>query len=280
MVAILCFLTLLQGASPYMLMDTTRLAVQGNYAIGYFNMTSHRRIRMFKFPALNTGLAKTLALNAVAETTCNLEFALYSLSSGTQIGSNFVGRFNKGLDVSKANWQITKDVYYYFTIQTVALDNDGAYCNMKLTCGQDNTMVYGIVTEKGPSPWISLSADGGYIHMQIEGQRVMTTFAVSNSVAFASASLTATATPSATVKAFDTPYTPGYTRFSPTVSPVTTRSIISSSSPINTSYFASNNQTSLDPIDASISGMLLPFVVGFILGEILLFPMFQEYLIP
>jgi hypothetical protein len=189
------------------------------------------------------------------------------------------------IDVSNARWLITKDVYYYLTIQTLTLDNDGAYCNMKLLCGQDNTMppVYGIVTQQGPcvSPWTTLlNADGGYIHMKIEGQRLMTTtFAVSNSIATATASATAvaTASPSATPTIFVT-YDSGYTRFSPTVSPLTTRSIISSySSPVNTSYVASNIQMSVGPdIGGSITGVVLGFVVGFILGDILLFPIFQS----
>jgi hypothetical protein len=250
---------------------------------------------MFKFPGLNTGLAKTLTLNALPETmTCKIEITLYTLSSGKQIGSNFVASFNNlatvedmSIDVSNARWLITKGEYYYLTIQTLTLDNDGAYCNMKLLCGQDNTIppVYGIVTQQGPcvSPWTTLlNADGGYIHMKIEGQRLLTTtFAVSNSIATGTATATATATgtasPSATPTIFVT-YDSGYTRFSPTVSPLTTRSIISSySSPVNTSYVTSNIQKSVDPdFGGSITGVVLGFVVGFILGDILLFPIFQS----
>jgi len=279
-------------------MDTTMLPVQGNYTIGYLNLTSSvsacKRVGMFKFTALNTGLASTLTLNVQAETS-DISFTLYGFSSGSQIGYNFTWTFNNqtSVDVSTANWQMTKGSQYYLTIQS--------WTSMKIPCGQDNNPEYGVITQQGPnnkpcgsSPWTTLAvADGGYIHMKIDGflpsfsatsTWLRPSFAVSNSVSASSSASTSTSpSPSASsslsvhtsqsssvLETSYSRYTSRPTGFSPSVTPLTTNSIISSNGPLNTSYFASSNQVPMAPvIGGSISGVVLGGLVGFFMGRLI-----------
>ena len=224
------------------LMSTLTLPTQGNYSIGYLPLSSSpagsagpvnssacRRISMFKFPALLSGTATSMTLNALPELiqeTCDIGFTLYLFPSGNIVGT-FVGAFTNliGLreesmtvDITSAKWSFVNGSLYYLMIQTFTWNTAGTHCNMRLPwgllsmgSGTANPGVgsnYAIVAQQGPNdqpcgttPWVTQTAmDGGYIHMSIMGVMNTSSSTVTpSSTATPSSTGTATGTPSSTV---------------------------------------------------------------------------------
>ena len=223
------------GFPSLMLMNTLQLRATGNYSIGYlpmqivgqFNSSACRRVGMFKFPAIATGLATTMTINVLPMAQlemCDVGFNLYE-SDGNQIGNTFISPIrippiNGGaaateasiyVNVTSANWLINSGIAYYLTIQTFTWDYAGGRCNMRIPHGLDTSVpsVYGILIQQGPAdmpcgatPWTTVSTNyGGFIRMSISGNRLMSTVSVSQtptptsmSVVYRSASPTPTPT--------------------------------------------------------------------------------------
>jgi len=287
-------------AGGYMLMDTTGLTAQGNYSIGYVNRTtstsSCNRIGMFKFPAMNSGLASTITVNLLtddATQTCYIGFELFVFPSGQQIGSQFIGTITSpvltttdfiSLDVSNANWILNNGTLYYLIINT--MKSAGNRCNMKISCGQDNSSpsVYSIVTQQGqidtPCEFTSwnnhVQADGGFINMRIGGQPLTATSTMTPSVTpsvlmYKTYSATSSTTRLSKVSGSISRcwsvsnLPPIYISMSPLPSPLTTNSM--KSKPVNTSMFTSLPIVSKSVIDNTVAGLLVSLIVGFIIGK-------------
>jgi hypothetical protein len=173
-------------ASNYILMDSTQLSSQGNYPVGYVNVENTiacQRIGMFKFSALNTGIASSISFSKFSiKNTCNIDIGLYIFKSGLLIGTKFIGPVSEeiiSLDVSNLNWVLNRGTTYYLSIQSNTLNQPGNYCTMNLTCGLDKIFPsqYSIVAQKGlvgqscdTTLWTNRGvANGGYIRMKITG---------------------------------------------------------------------------------------------------------------
>jgi len=222
------------------LMTSFNLPCTNSYTVGYVpvtiagrvNSSACRRISMFKFPVIASGLAKTMSVGIVPNRTatveiCDIGFTLYSFIDNKQVGYPFIGLFSNAarpgpekaitLDVSNSGWNLLKTLEYYFTVQIFTYDSTGTYCQMSFPWGQPSVTGSGtignpgspqftIVAEQGPqnmpcgtTPWTVQSAiDGGYIHMRITGIAV-------------SSSPTPTPSPSPTFKIYVLMPTPSVT---------------------------------------------------------------------
>jgi len=226
----------------YMLMNTMPLPPIGNYSIGYLpaigtiaggaggvtDMPACRRIQMFKFPALLSGIATMVTMNTLPSTSpevCDVGFNLYTFSGNQQVGTTYIGavssigsttsgspgngppttgyEVSSTLNVSSAGWYMTNGTVYYLTIQPFTYNSIGGACNIRLPYGMDTTRPprYAVVTQQGPigqpcgvSPWTTVGAiDGGYIHMSIAGMPF--TSASPSQTAYLRGSMTASPTP-------------------------------------------------------------------------------------
>jgi len=224
----------------YMLMNTMPLPPIGNYSIGYLpaigtatggaggvtDMPACRRIQMFKFPALLSGIATMVTMNTLPSASpevCDVGFNLYTFPGSQQVGTTYIGavssmgsttsgspgngppvyEVSSTLNVSSAGWYITNGTLYYLTIQPFTYNSVGGACNIRLPYGMDTTRPprYAVVTQQGPigqpcgvSPWTTVGAiDGGYIHMSIAG--VPFTSASPSQTAYLRGSVTASPTP-------------------------------------------------------------------------------------
>jgi hypothetical protein len=221
------------------LMTSFNLPCINSYTVGYVpvtiagsvNSSACRRISMFKFPVIASGVAKTMSIGVVPNRTvseiCDIGFTLYSFTDNKQIGYPFTGVFNNAaqpgpegaitVDVSNSRWNLLNTLEYYFTIQTFTYDSTGTYCQMSLPWGQPlatgggtignvGSPQFAIVAQQGPlnmpcgaTPWtVHAAVDGGYIHMRITGIA-------------ASSSPTPTPTPSPTFKPYVFMPTPSLT---------------------------------------------------------------------
>jgi len=188
---------------PFIIMDTLPMRALGNYSIGSLpyglNSTACKRIGMFKFPALASGIASSITMNLLptVPATCTLSFNLYEYSKQIAIGYPLIGTFNTGgsvagsaglgavsitVNASRANWLLSNGTIYYMVIQTATWNSAGMRCNMKVPYGLA-APPYAVVIQQGPSdqpcdsnPWTTVTAnDGGFIQMQITGAALSNT---------------------------------------------------------------------------------------------------------
>jgi len=297
-------------AVGYMLMNTGPLRVTGNYTIGYLavdtNSSACKRIKMFKFPALMTGLATSLTLNVLPSAVqgiCDTAFSLFNFNSGTQIGSTVVGAFSSTgsagvaswfeisntVNVTGADWQLVSGSLYYMTIQTFSYNSIGAPCNMRIPYGVSTISPpsYALVIEQGPigfpcgaAPWATVAAlYGGYIHMSIGGlpMPMRATFTHGQIKTPYSDLISGSDTPSASASstpspsASSAPSASPTSSASPTPSPSVTGSEKASSSPMLTNLITISNtpvDTALAIAASSNSNVPTASIVGGVMGSI------------
>lgn len=238
------------GLPPLMLVNTLQFRAITSYSIGYLppqivglsNSSACRRVSMFKFPALSTGIATIMTMNVLPKPQpeiCDIEFKLYGFSDGIQIGNSFIGSFSlpvsnggasggttnglavgMSVNVTRANWLINSGSHYYFSIQTFTWNSAGGRCNMQIPYGMESTKppVYGLMIQQGPAdmpcgatPWTNVAtSDGGFIQMSISGNQLSQTptpspSAVAAPIVYSSASSTPTSMTVADNSASQTP---------------------------------------------------------------------------
>ena len=268
-----------------LIMTSLNLPAQGNYSIGYLppamiglsNSSACRIVSMFKFPALMTGTAQTMTLNALPESiaeTCDIGFTLFDFSTAKQVGTEFLGSFTNQpimaleepitLDVSSAGWSMLNNSIYYLRIQTFTWNTAGTRCLMRLPWGLQTTSAappaggsaggaapkFAVVVQQGPAnlpcgatPFTTVAAlDGGYIHMRMTAMTI---------ISLPSPSPSATTTP--VVRGLSSTITNSPTS-TPTGTPTGSGSASNTKSPVNSLSRTSTSNSLISATVTSIPG--------------------------